>query len=98
MDDTLSPDGTIRERDALVVAVFPSSWTASIIDWPATGRVTFDLMNYPRGDIHARVVVDVELERCFTDGGERPAGEISRTVHARFAPTPRRSFRTEWGA
>ena len=97
MDDTLSPDGTIRvrwdefeprmsiwlqnpivvrRRDDAVVAVFPSSWTGSVVEWPAPGRVTFELMNYPRGDIRTRVTVDVELERCFAVGAERPAREV----------------------
>jgi hypothetical protein len=97
MNDTISPDGTIRirwdefeprmsivlenpivirQRDETVVAVFPSSWTAHVVAWPAPGRVTFELMNYPRGDILARVTVDVELERCFTDHAERPAREV----------------------
>ena len=65
-----------RSRDDAVVAVFPSNWTATIVGWPGPGRVTFELMNYPRGDILVRVTVDVELERCFADGAERPAREV----------------------
>jgi len=66
----------VRQRDELVVAVFPSSWTASVVEWPAPGRVTFELMNYPRGDIRTRVTVDVERQRCFTKDAERPASAI----------------------
>jgi hypothetical protein len=97
VDDTISPDGTIRirwnedevrmsiwlqrpivvrRRDERVMAVFPSGWTASVLQWPGPDRVTFELMNYPRGDIRARVTVDVERERCFTDEVDRPLGEL----------------------
>lgn len=74
-----------RTRDEAVVAVFPSSWTGTIVDWPGPGRVTFELMNYPRGDIVVRVTVDVELERCFADGAERPAREADALLHALLA-------------
>jgi hypothetical protein len=75
----------IRTRDDAVIAAFPSGWTASVAEWPAPGRVTFDLMNYPRGDIRTRVTVDVEAERCFADGAERPAREIADLLEASLA-------------
>lgn len=71
-----------RARDEAVIAVFPSSWTGTIVEWPGPGRVTFELMNYPRGDILVRVTVDVELERCFADGAERPAREVDALLDA----------------
>jgi hypothetical protein len=75
----------IRTRDDAVVAVFPSSWTASIVEWPGPGLVTFELMNYPRGDIRVRVAVDVELERCFAEGAERPGREVDALLEALLA-------------
>jgi len=70
----------VRERDAKTIAVFPSSWHCDIVEWSAPGRVTFDAMNYPRGDIRVRVSVDVESERCTIDGDERPAPQLEKLL------------------
>jgi hypothetical protein len=75
----------VRTRDDVVVAAFPSSWTGSVVEWPASGRVTFELLNYPRGDIRTRVTVDVELERCFAEGAERPAREVDALLDTLLA-------------
>jgi len=106
MEDTLSPDGTVRvrwnefeprmsiwlqnpivvrTRDDAVIATFPSSWTAPVVEWPGPGRVTFELMNYPRGDIRALVMVDVESELSFADGAEQPAHAVEALLETLLA-------------
>jgi hypothetical protein len=67
----------VRQRDDRVMAVFPAGWTASVLQWPGPGRVTFELMNYPRGDIRVRVTVDVERERCSAEEADRPLGDLA---------------------
>jgi hypothetical protein len=74
-----------RARDEAVVAVFPSSWSATLVEWPGPGRVKLELMYNPRGDILVRLTVDVELERCFADGAERPAREVDALLDTLLA-------------